>query len=651
MATTPVLELSQFFLILCLIVLTACFDPYEILGVSRQATGQEIKKAYKRLAREWHPDKNKSPEAEGKFVEISKAYELLTDDDKRRNYDQYGATDDNPQGQQGRGGHGFPFGFSDFFGGRGRPGGGFRGGPFSSFFDSEPDDLLINRHVYEKDILPQSHKQVFLMFAYSDWCGNCKIVRKMFDQLHKMYQDKGIRFVTADADVDRSLIYKLGLSRVPSVLAIVKGKPKLYQRREWSLSSIEQFLFEHIPHVRIHQLRSKQELDHFLDELITENKPRVVIYTDSKAPPNWVKVLAFAKQKSHSFAFVSARDYKDNENEFLGRNGMLSIYVSKESPAETISRAAMYAGTLSLVEKFKLVKFPRLSNHVIFDSICPTVTSISNRKYCVVLVHPDASELEAYSAKIEKMKRSGLPYVLKTTFSYISPESSQAGFLSALNYSYSGKPQIAVLLRISERETYFKWHSWASPASYENVESFLMNVASGRTKLSTSAKFAELSDEEAPGFIVRTLTRAWESFTDSIFVIFDWISWMFHSEDGFIMMSVLFMMIFIFGGSLVSAFSSVTSVPAGNSNYQRRTLNKYSSQSSTPSSTSYRLSGGGEKYYSGRNDSTLRHRKHEPENEELFDEDDDEEVSNSPSSASQASSNGYGDVGNSCFSQ
>ena len=70
-------------------LLSEAFNPYDVLGVSRQATGQEIKKAYKKLAREWHPDKNRSPDAEAKFVEINKAYEILTDDDKRRDYDRF----------------------------------------------------------------------------------------------------------------------------------------------------------------------------------------------------------------------------------------------------------------------------------------------------------------------------------------------------------------------------------------------------------------------------------------------------------------------------------------------------------------------------------------------------------------------------------
>jgi len=65
-------------------------DYYEILGVPRNATKEEIKRAYRKLALQYHPDRNKSPEAEEKFKEISEAYAVLSDDQKRAEYDAYG---------------------------------------------------------------------------------------------------------------------------------------------------------------------------------------------------------------------------------------------------------------------------------------------------------------------------------------------------------------------------------------------------------------------------------------------------------------------------------------------------------------------------------------------------------------------------------
>jgi DnaJ-class molecular chaperone len=85
-------------------------DYYDILGVSRDASLEEIKKAYRKLALEWHPDRNKSPEAEERFKEINEAYEVLSDQEKRAAYDQFGHAAFTPGGMGGF--EGFPGGFS-----------------------------------------------------------------------------------------------------------------------------------------------------------------------------------------------------------------------------------------------------------------------------------------------------------------------------------------------------------------------------------------------------------------------------------------------------------------------------------------------------------------------------------------------------------
>ena len=113
-------------------------DYYEVLGVSKTATDDEIKKAYKQMAIKYHPDRNPGDkEAEAKFKEAAEAYDVLRDPQKRQRYDQFGF--EGVGGASGFGGAGMSMDdifsmFGDIFGGRGGFGGGFGAGGFGDFF-------------------------------------------------------------------------------------------------------------------------------------------------------------------------------------------------------------------------------------------------------------------------------------------------------------------------------------------------------------------------------------------------------------------------------------------------------------------------------------------------------------------------------------
>lgn len=167
-------------LLFALVAIAAAQDYYKILSLDRDASERDLKKAYRRLSKKYHPDKNRNDEsAAKKFVEINEAYETLSDKELRRIYNQYGAEGVNKhkQRQQGGGGGRNPFDiFNQFFGGGGHFGGQRRGPdmelrvsiPLKDFYTGAEHEFKV-----EKQVICPKCEGSGSQDGKRDSCGKC----------------------------------------------------------------------------------------------------------------------------------------------------------------------------------------------------------------------------------------------------------------------------------------------------------------------------------------------------------------------------------------------------------------------------------------------------------------------------------------------
>ena len=148
----------------------AAKDYYEVLGVQKGATKDQVKDAYRKLALQFHPDRNKAPEAEARFKEISEAYAVLSDDEKRRQYDAYGREGVYQRYSQEDIFRGVDFG--EFFRGMGFD------SIFSQFFGGGPTrrpshgaDLTYHLQLGLEDVVAESNREIEV--SRTEVCPTC----------------------------------------------------------------------------------------------------------------------------------------------------------------------------------------------------------------------------------------------------------------------------------------------------------------------------------------------------------------------------------------------------------------------------------------------------------------------------------------------
>lgn len=245
---------TRWFGTLCVIILLflhlaiSIDDPYKTLGLSKGASQDEIKKAFNTLAKKWHPDKNDSPEAQQKYVEISTAYEILTDSDKRKQYENSKAGNRNNFDN---------FGFGYWFASR-KP------------IFSETYWLT-----YENFETVTAGNDLWVIEFYTDRCAPCVENAPVWEQTAKSLSEFA-RFGRVNRDEEDTLGRHFRIRTIPAVIVMVDRSNIQYYSGAFEFNALSDFIKKLLPH-NVQLLKSDAEWEKF-KRPSTGNKVNAVLF-------------------------------------------------------------------------------------------------------------------------------------------------------------------------------------------------------------------------------------------------------------------------------------------------------------------------------------------------------------------------------------
>ncbi|KFK38283.1 hypothetical protein AALP_AA3G094200 [Arabis alpina] len=352
-------------------------DPYKVLGVSRDAKQREIQKAFHKLSLKYHPDKNKNKDAQEKFSEINNAYEILSDETKRKNYDLYG----DEKGQPGFGGPGGNGGYS--YSSNGGQGGGFSfggpggwqnmgggggsksfsfsfGGPSANSFDFGMDDIFsmfgggskgkdqfggfgssskaesgsksgrvatiktITSQVYKKEIIDKG--MTWLVLSYLPSQRGTQYHESTIEEVAESLQG-AIKVGRINCETESSLCKQLGIvpRRAPRLFVYSytsSGKATLAEYTEELVAKkVKSFCQEHLP-----RFSKRIDLNTFDVSAVNSQKtPKVMLLSTKKDAPVIWRVLSGLYNGRFVFYNTEVHDTSDPKIKKLGVDAFPAI--------------------------------------------------------------------------------------------------------------------------------------------------------------------------------------------------------------------------------------------------------------------------------------------------------------------------------------
>ncbi|XP_015283515.1 PREDICTED: dnaJ homolog subfamily C member 16 [Gekko japonicus] len=547
------------FLILALQILSAVdFDPYRILGVSRMASQADIKKAYKKLAREWHPDKNKDPGAEDKFIQISKAYEILSNEEKRLNFDHYGDVGENqgyPQQQQQHQQRQFHHFHKSFYFDES-----FFHFPFNSDRrDSSDEKYLLHFSHYVNEIVPDSFKKPYLIKITSDWCFSCIHIEPVWKEVVQELEALGVGIGVVHAGYERRLAHHLGAHSTPSILGLINGRITFFHNavvRE----NLRQFVESLLPGNLVEKITDKNYVK-FLSNWKRENKPHVLLFDHMPLVPLLYKLTAFAYRDYLSFGYVyvglggiEELSSQYNINVYVPTMMVFKEHVDK--PADVIQSRGMKKQLIDdFLSQNKFLMASRLTSQKLFQELCPAKKSHRQRKYCVVLITGEGDKFAAVYEAFLAFAMANTKDTLRFVHVYGSSQREFARALLLDDDRFWGKSAVVILERRNNAGRVV-FRALEDPWSGSKEDNFILldildQLRTDPGSLSSDTILTDLNDELAPVFFLRWIYSAVDYLSES------WDS-LFHSNwrEMMPLLSLIFSALFIlFGTVIIQAFS------------------------------------------------------------------------------------------------
>ncbi|KAM9786043.1 dnaJ homolog subfamily C member 16 [Neosynchiropus ocellatus] len=526
-------------------------DPYKILGVTPSASQAEIKKVYKRLAKEWHPDKNKDPGAEEMFIKITKSYEILSNEEKRANYDRYGQTDDTqPYGGSHYGHRHNNFYFEESF----------FNFPFNAKNQRDFGDNKYTLHYsqYVNNVVPDSYKRPYMIKITSDWCFSCIHIEPVWKEVVQELENLGVGIGVVDVGNERRLANHLGAHRTPSILGVINGKVTFFHYAV-AREHLRQFVEDLLPQRLVERI-SDSNHEQFLNGWHQLNKPHVLLFDQVPAVPLLYKLTAFAYKDYMTFGYVDQglTETVNLQKQFNINTYAPTLLVFKENidkPADIIQAKGMKK---QIIDEFmsnnKFLFAPRLVNQKVFDELCPVKQFHRRRKYCVLLITGDEDNFSAGNLEFLSFATANVRDVVRFAYVYRRLQQPLCSILMQSKDSAQSDTQVFILERRNAAgKTFFKpvtaWNG--SEEEKQLLLEELNRLHKDPSILVHDAMLPELNNEFAAMFLVRWIYASYNYLSEVIDDILhnNW-------RDMMPLLSLIFSALFIlFGTVVIQAFS------------------------------------------------------------------------------------------------